>query len=249
VFGLAKLGKLLCVAIISAVAFAGFSLTTGAASAGEDSVDVVSIARGGLLYDKWYKVINAPKPEETHPAWPASNTNKEGATTQRCKSCHGWDTQGVDGAYGSGSYLTGITGLGASAGAPIADIIAILKDKTHGFDGKMDEGDFYDLANFVANGQIDMDALIDRDTKAANGDVARGAGYYGTVCASCHGADGKLPKDMDTTLGSVANKNPWEAIQKILNGQPGEEMPALRAFDVQVSADIVAFMQTLPLTK
>lgn len=245
-FGLLKSGRLVWLAVIAAVAFAGFPLTINAA---EDSVDVVSIARGGQLYDKWYKVIKAEKPEETHPAWPASNTNKQGATTQRCKSCHGWDMQGVDGAYGSGSYLTGITGLGASAGAPINDIIAILKDKTHGFDGKMDEGDFYDLANFVANGQIDINALINRDTRAANGNAALGAGYYGTLCASCHGVDGNLPKDMGTTLGTVATKNPWEAIQKILNGQPGEEMPALRAFDVQVSADIVAYLQTMPLAE
>jgi len=247
VFGPVKSGKLVWVAIIAAAAFASFPLTITAANAAEDSLDVVSIARGGLLYDKWYKVIKAPKPEETHPAWPASNTNKEGATTQRCKSCHGWDLMGVDGAYGSGSYLTGIPGLVASAGAPIEDIIAIMKDETHGFDGKMDEGDFYDLANFVANGQIDIDAYIDRETKAANGDAAQGKAYYGTVCAGCHGVDGNLPKDMDTTLGTVANKNPWEAMHKILNGQPGEDMPALRAFDTQVSADIVAYMQTLPL--
>ncbi len=249
-FGLhRKLGKLALVAIFAVAAYASVPLTTVAVSAAEDSVDVVSIARGGLLYDKWYKVIKAPEPEETHPAWPVANTNKSGSTTQRCKSCHGWDLKGVDGAYGSGSYLTGIPGVTAYAGAPIEDIIAIIKDDTHGFDGMMDEGDYYDLANFVSNGQFDIDAFIDRQTKAAVGDVALGAGYYGTLCANCHGADGDLPKDMGTTLGSVANSNPWEAIQKVLNGQPGEQMPALRAFDIQVSADIVAYVQTLPLAE
>ena len=38
--------------------------------------EVSSIARGGRLYDKWFAVIGAPKPEATHPAWPASNTKK-----------------------------------------------------------------------------------------------------------------------------------------------------------------------------
>ncbi len=40
--------------------------------------------------------------------------------------------------------------------------------------------------------------------------------------------------------------NPWEVMHKILNGQPGEEMPALRAFDRQVVLDIMAHMATLP---
>ena len=29
-----------------------------------------TLARGGQLYDKWFKVIGAPTPSETHPAWP-----------------------------------------------------------------------------------------------------------------------------------------------------------------------------------
>ena len=48
-----------------------------------------SIARGGQLYDKWFAVIDAEKPKDTHPAWPASNTKKKGNATHRCKSCHG----------------------------------------------------------------------------------------------------------------------------------------------------------------
>ena len=74
--------------------------------------DVSSIARGGKLYDKWYAVVGA-KTEGTHPAWPASNEKKSGSTTHRCKSCHGWDLLGKDGAYASvptrpGSRVCGI---------------------------------------------------------------------------------------------------------------------------------------------
>jgi thiosulfate dehydrogenase len=47
--------------------------------------------------------------------WPASNTKKKGNTTWRCKSCHGWDNLGKDGAYASGSYKTGIMGVRALA--------------------------------------------------------------------------------------------------------------------------------------
>lgn len=246
-FGLnRKLGRLVPMALISAIAITGFSLTVIPASADEITS---SIARGGLLYDKWYKVIKAPTPEETHAAWPASNTNKSGDATQRCKACHGWDLMGADGAYSSGSYQTGIRGLQRMAGAPTADIIAIINDDTHGFAGMMDEQDYVDLANFVSLGQFDIDSFINRETKMANGDIAKGEEYYNTLCTNCHGIDGDLPKDLGTTLGSLANKNPWEIIQKILNGQPAEQMPAMRAFDVQVSADILAYLQTLPLAE
>ena len=40
--------------------------------------------------------------------------------------------------------------------------------------------------------------------------------------------------------------NPWEVMHKILNGQPGEKMPALRALDHQITVDIMAHMTTLP---
>lgn len=207
--------------------------------------DISSIARGGTLYDKWYKVIKAEKPTATHPAWPASNTKKKGDATQRCKACHGWDLMGKDGAYASGSYKTGIAGLRNMQGADLQKIITAMKDKTHGFAGKMDDQDYMDLALFVTKGQIDIDKMINRKSKLANGDAAKGETYYNTICMKCHAKDGSLPKDMPL-LGKLANKNPWEIIQKILNGQPGEAMPAMRALDHQISVDILAHLQTLP---
>ena len=92
-----------------------------------------------------------------------------------------------------------------------------MKDSTHGFDGKMSDQDFTDLANFVTRGQFDIDAIIDRATKQARGDGAKGERYYNTVCVGCHAKDGKEPEDMKP-LGALANKNPWEIIQKIQNG-------------------------------
>lgn len=205
-----------------------------------------SIARGGQLYDKWYKVIGAEKPTETHPAWPASNTKKKDDATQRCKACHGWDLRGADGAYSSGSYQTGIAGLTGLADGDPAVVIAAVKDDLHGFDGKMDEQDYVDLANFVTKGQFDWAAVVNDETKAVIGDVNQGAAIYNTACAACHGRNGELPKEMDL-LGYVANKNPWEAIQKIMNGQPGEKMPAMRVFGVENAASVTAYLQTLPV--
>ena len=47
--------------LLVAISIAAFTQTSFAAE------DVSSIARGGRLYDKWFKVIGAPKPENTHP--------------------------------------------------------------------------------------------------------------------------------------------------------------------------------------
>ena len=47
-------------------------------------------------------------------------------------------------------------------------------------------------------------------------------------------------------LGTVSRKNPWEALHKIQNGQPGSTMPALRSLEPRVAVDILAHSQTLP---
>lgn len=234
--------------LVSSVAIGGalfiaVPLAIGPASAGDMAS---SIARGGQLYDKWFKVIGAEKPAETHKLWPASNTKKSGDVTHRCKSCHGWDLKGADGAYAKGSYKTGITGLGAYAGGSNDDVIAIMKNDDHGFAGKMDEQDYVDIANFVTKGQIDMAMYIDYGTKAANGDAAKGEAYYNGLCAGCHGADGKKIKDMDHPVGDLSRGNPWEILHKVLYGQPAEAMTALNSLPIDVSVDILAYIQTLP---
>ena len=145
---------------------------------------------------------------------------------------------GKDGAYASGSYKTGIIGLRHLSGKSKASVIAAIKDPLHGYAGKMSDDDFTDLANFVTRGQVDMSAFIDSDSKkASGGDTDRGAAYYDTVCAGCHAKNG---------MGRLSNKNPWEVMHKIQNGQPDEPMPAMRAFDLQVSKDILSYLQTLP---
>ncbi len=213
-----------------------------------EAFDEGAIARGGKLYDKWFKVIKADKPTETHPAWPSANTKKKGNATWRCKSCHGWDQKGASGAYASGSYKTGIKGVAGMAGADLAKIISVLKDKTHMLSGKMSDADFKDLALFLRAG-VDMDKYIDGANMAPKGgDAAKGANYFNTICAGCHGKDGRLPKDMKKTLAKQMS-NPWEVMHKIMNGQPGEQMPALRALDPQIIVDIMAHLATLPKDK
>lgn len=206
-----------------------------------------AIARGGQLYDKWFAVNGADEPKKSHPTYPADKkyASKPGANW-RCKECHGWDYMGKDGAYASGKHYSGIAGVRASAGKGAKTIAAALRDETHGYtDAMLSAEDVRDLSLFVNQGQVDMDRYIDRATKKAKGDVAKGEVYYNTLCAQCHGKDGRMVEDMKP-MGLLATGNPWENLHKILNGQPAEQMPALRALDIQIAVDILAYTQGLP---
>ena len=226
------------------LAIGAVAAATSGTAGGEESLS--SIVRGGRLYDNWYKEIKEPPPTVPHPAYPADGkyaTNS--GVNWRCKECHGWDYRGRDGAYSTGEHHTGITGIRAMAGVEAARIIAVLKDRTHGYAGSMEDRDFRDLANFVGKGQVDMDRFIDRATAIAEGDKSKREAYFTTICANCHGKDGQKFRTMPP-LGRVARSNPWQALHKILNGHPGENMPALRVLEMQVLVDILAYVQTLP---
>ena len=210
---------------------------------------LVAIDRGGVLYDSWYGALGKEAPKETHPAYPKTGKQK-GAATWRCKECHGWDYKGASGVYSKGGHYTGIQGIRNMTYASESVIVAILKNKTHGFDQLIPGKDMEALAHFVAHGQIDMDVYIDRATKKAKGNPARGERIFQTTCARCHGSDGKLinfktPPKIEY-IGTVANKNPWETLHKIRMGQPGVPMISMLAFDVRDHIDILAYAQTLP---
>jgi mono/diheme cytochrome c family protein len=205
-----------------------------------------SIVRGGRLYDNWYKERDQPAPTKRHPAYPTDKRYADGpGATWRCVECHGWDYLGKDGAYSKGAHFTGIKGIRGMAGADPEKIIAILKDATHGYDKLMDYRDFHHLANFVSRGQVDMDKFIDRASGKAKGDKARRVAYYQTICVTCHGWEGLNILDMPP-LGRTAKFNPWRALHMILNGHPDEKMPALRALEMEVLVDVLAYVQTLP---
>ena len=227
---------------LSAFVAMGFLLISFASLAEEIESN---IARGGKLYDEWYEIADGDLPSGTHPSYPKEG-KKSKNTTWRCQECHGWDYMGKDGAYAKGSHYTGLAGIRASAGADPAAIVAILKSDSHRFsEDNFSDEDFEDISLFVAKGQVEMDKYIDRASMAVKGDKAQGEAYYNTVCAGCHGRNGKQIKDMKA-VSAVANGDLWQTLHKILNGQPGEKMPAMRAFPVQVTVDILAYIQTLP---
>jgi mono/diheme cytochrome c family protein len=212
--------------------------------------NIWAISRGGQLYDKWWYVIDADEPEDTHTSYPASG-KQSGANTWRCKECHGWDYKGVDGAYGKGSHNTGIKGVRGVEGVDPSSIVEIIKDETHGYtEDMMPSGAMEKLALFLSFGQIDMDRYIDRATKRANGDQLRGAQYFQTICANCHGFDGRDmnfgDEDDPEYVGTVAVNNPWEALHKIRFGQPGVGMVSLSVLAVQEQVNILSYIQTLP---
>lgn len=241
--------------MIGAVALAAaFLVSPASAQTSEEpasATDIWEIARGGLLYDKWWEVIEADAPSDTHPAYPAEGKQK-GSSTWRCKECHGWDYLGAAGAYAKGSHFSGIKGISGMKGAPVGDVVTLLRGDLHRFTPELlSDSAVQKLALFVSQGQIDTDAYIDRATKAAKGDPAKGARYYQTICAVCHGFDGKAMNFGDEQkpeyIGTIGTENPWEALHKIRFGQPGVGMVALGALDIQTSVDILAYTQTLPV--
>ncbi|MBI4754619.1 MAG: c-type cytochrome [Betaproteobacteria bacterium] len=202
-----------------------------------------AIARGGRLYDKHFKENNTAKPDTDHASYPHKGGKYGKDASWRCKECHGWDYKGKDGAYASGGHATGIKGINGAAGKDPAAIVAILKDAQHGYtDKQLSAQDMNDLALFVSKGQIDTAKYV--ADKKAKGNAAKGEVYFNTLCAGCHGKDGKKVKDAPP-IGSVAD-NAVEMLHKVMNGQPGEGMPALRALDPQIAVDIVSYLPQLP---
>ncbi len=214
---------------VSAFVAVGFLLVSFASLAEEIESN---IARGGKLYDEWYEIADGDLPSGTHPSYPKEG-KKSKNTTWRCQECHGWDYMGKDGAYAKGKHSTGIKGVNGMAGADPAKVVALLKDATHGLGDLMEDEDLAKVALFVAQGQTDMGKYIDAASKSVKGsDAAKGSAYFNTICANCHGRDGTMPKDMGKSLGAQMG-NPWEVMHKIVNGQPDEKMPSLRAFGIQ----------------
>jgi thiosulfate dehydrogenase len=224
-----------------AAALLGLTFGAPAFAAETDS----AMARGGRLYDKFFAENKTAKPEADHASYPVKGGKYGKDASWRCKECHGWDYKGKDGAYASGGHATGIKGINGAAGKDVAAIVAIMKDDKHGYtDKQLSAHDLNDLALFVSKGQVDTAKYIDATAKKAKGNAAKGEAYFNTLCAGCHGVDGKKIKDAPS-LGSLAD-NPYEMLHKVLNGQPNEAMPALRALDPQVSVDIVSYLPQLP---
>jgi len=216
-----------------------------------------SLSNGAKMYDKWWVVAGVDEPTADNPVWARQDTNtRGGADTWRCKECHGWDYQGPDGAYGSGSHFTGFPGLlDRAPGMSHSELLAQLNGSTdpdHNFSAAGDTA-LADLVVFLSEGLIDVAPFIDADTKAAiGGDIANGEELFTATCVPCHGADGRQINFHDADdpeyVGTVASGNPWEFIHKVREGQPGTPMPSAidSGWSMQQIVDVLTFAQTLP---
>jgi thiosulfate dehydrogenase len=213
-----------------------------------------AVSGGGQLYDKWWAVLGLDEPGEDQPLWATQSTNeRSGKDTWRCKECHGWDYMGVDGAYGSGSHMTGFAGVLGTSSMSAEELLAWLNGTTnpdHDF-SIMDEVGLNAMVSFLREEMADITGFIN-DDKSVNGDPAIGKEMFDDTCAACHGVDGKKinfgDDDDPEFLGTVAAGNPWEFFHKVSFGQPDAPMPSGigLGWSAEQIADLAAYVQTLP---
>ncbi|MDT8274402.1 MAG: cytochrome c, partial [Desulfomonilia bacterium] len=226
---------------------------------GAKLTELIRIARGGQLYDNWWKTtVDTEKPQKDHPLWKEQSTNtRRGYDTFRCKECHGWDYRGKDGAYGKGSHYTGFKGVHeASLKMSLEDLENITrgtKRKEHDYTGYLADDDLADLAIFIKKGLIDTTRLITDDGMPTGGNSRTGSALYRRNCTHmCHGVAGTAinfgDADNPEFVGTLANENPWEFMHKVRAGQPGTTMPSaiINEWSEKELLDLLAFSRTLP---
>lgn len=248
------------------LAAAGLLLAGAPAAAARAPSQQDELVRGALLYDNWFAALNLTPPAGSSPLWARQSSNtRSGPDTWRCVACHGWDYQGAEGAYRSGSNATGFPGL-LKDGQPLPekDILAALQGKTdpeHDFsDLGMSQSDLQALAVFLSAGAVNDNEFIDPvSLKVKDGDAEHGQALYQEACAVCHGADAgssvvvgtqTLPMDLDGLpmgLSQIAVVDPWRFLHKTRFGTPGTPMVigAERGWSAQDGRDVLLYVQSL----
>ncbi len=208
--------------------------------------------RGGKLYDNWMEELGVDAPEGDQPLWATQSSNtRSGGDTWRCKECHGWDYKGADGAYGSGSHLTGFPGVYQLADEDPSVALDALVGGTnpdHDFSAYLDEQALTDLALFISEEVIDTETVI-----SLSGDTDNGKTLFENNCVDCHGPEALAinfhPDSEPEYPATIANENPLEFLSKLRVGQPGvADMPSGidNGWTEQEYADVIAYVQTLP---
>ena len=217
----------------------------------EQATDTWVLSSGGRIYDNWWNALDRDPPEESHPSYPAAG-KQTGSSTWRCKECHGWDYRGVDGVYGGGSHYTGTKGIYGAIGSNEAAIAALLREPLHGYTADMiNDEEMARLAAFVSRGQVDISKYVDLQTGAVKwGNLNNGRAIFQSICAACHGFDGRVldwgDDDGSAYVGTEAAAAPDEVFGKIMNGHPGVAMINLRPFGEQAIHDVLSYAATLP---
>ena len=213
-----------------------------------------ALSLGARLYDHWTEDLGIDTPEGDQPLWATQTTNElSGDDTWRCKECHGWDYQGVDGVYGSGSHMTGFPGIFAAQDKSTDELMTALTAENHDFSSYMSEEQLGALVLFIQEGMIDKTEYINADGSFINGDATAGEALFTGTCARCHGEEGNDINFADGEekefMGTIANDNPWEFMNKASYGQTGaHEMPVGRnlGWSWQDIVNLATYAQTLP---
>lgn len=252
-----KVGFVLCSLMVFVLLISLTTVVDSPVSARDKPQDSESIARGAQLFDDWSKVIpNAVIPNGDHLLWKRqTNNTRTGEDTWKCVTCHGWDYQGKDGAFKSGSNATGFPGILSKAESSETEIIAILKggnDPQHDFSSLIADEYLADIAAFIQNGLIDDNEFIDLITrKVISGDSENGKSKYVSECGSCHGEDGKglvfRYEGTEISLGTLAVQDPWRFLHRTRFGTArASEMPigVNIGWTPQDGRDVLFYVQT-----
>jgi mono/diheme cytochrome c family protein len=245
---------LLVAGLVLLLAGTGFVFTRGQQQT-PASQDLVA---GAQLYDSWFAALGVDPPPGNMPLWSRQSTNtRSGADTWRCSECHGWDYQGSQGAYASGSHYTGFPGvMQALQNMSVDEVMGQLrgqKDPAHDFSKYIDDAHLEQLATFLKLGLIDDSQYIDSTSlKVIGGDLQHGQQLFQQTCARCHGKDGTekvfRTEGIDEYLGSVANRDPWRFLHRTRFGVAGTDMPI--GYELgwipADGRDVLKYVQTLP---
>jgi len=211
-----------------------------------------TLAAGGRIYDNWWIALDRDEPDGTNPVYEATDGVQSGSGTWRCKECHGWDYLGAEGVYRQGSHFSGVPGVLQVSGQPVELLMRTLRDDNHPYTTAMiPDDEMMRLATFLSEGLVDMRPFIDLEARRVSaGDVTRGREIFQTVCAACHGFDGRAMDwgsgDEHNFVGTEAAELPDEVYNKISNAHPGAAMVNMRAFSVEDRVNLLAYIATLP---
>lgn len=220
-----------------------------AATSEAEPVAAVDDARGGRLYDKWFKEtatdLDPGKSGGVRGDGTLLNVAGEvldsSGHSYRLKNLFGWDMRGAEGIYGPAyqnkPYVLSKNLLSQTQSEE--ELLAWLRggdEELPALGEVLDDAALRDLANFIAKTQrgelpgpekfftLSADAPKNY-ILVAGGDAAAGKPVYADACAGCHGADGtEIPIDETLSLGAFMRTKAYEGWFKVINGHPGTAM-------------------------